>query len=763
MKCLFITLVLMILCSFIYCQIAPEWCWATQAGGTGGTSDSYVYNIITDSSGNSFVVGYFRGSVTFGTTSLTSSGSEDIFIAKLDANSNWLWAVKAGGSSNDYGRGIDVDDNGNAYVTGYFQGTATFGTISLTSSGGSQDTFIAKLDTNGNYLWVVKTVGASSDFGYSITTDHIGNSYVVGYFLGTIHFGTTQLISNGSNDIFVAKLSTNGSWLWAVKAGGTSYDEGWGISTDNNGNIYITGYFAGTSTFGTTTLISSGGYDVSVAKLDPNGNWLWAVQAGGASGENSNCIATDSSGNSYIAGYFQGTATFGTISLTSSGSQDIFISKLDTNGNFLWANKAGGTSGDNSHGIATDNSGNCYVTGSFLSTATFGPTELTISSGDGIFIAKLDTDGNWLWTIQPAGTGSGDGRGIATDINGNSLVTGFFLGTKIFGTTSLINSGGYDIFVAKISGQQPTAYFNANVTEGLEPLLVQFTDFSSPGIGCITDWLWDFGDGSTSALHNPQHMFNSAGVYTVSLTITNSYDSTATLTRQNYINVIPSYSQIMLLTNDTINFGSEYLGSQSAIQSIGIKNTGTIPLTISAVSYLHINPQFTTTSIVFPLQIAVGDSATIELRFSPQTAGSVIDSLYIHNNSTNSPILGIRLTGTGEYVPPKAPTSVTIVINGYNAVILWDAVTETIFDTPIVPDYYLIFFNGSSDPEGVYYYHGASVGLQYTQYLVGLHSPYMFYRVRAYKSYNRGRDDVFLSRITQDMTEDEVMRILERD
>nr|MDA3864149.1 SBBP repeat-containing protein [Deltaproteobacteria bacterium] len=145
---------------------------------------------------------------------------------------------------------------------------------------------------------------------------------------------------------------------WAVKAGGIDYDWGQGIAVDSNGNIYITGRFYGTAEFGSTTLTSAGGNGVFIAKVDSSGNYLWAVKAGGSSDDRGNGIAVDSNGNSYITGYFGGTAEFGSTTLTSAGGNGVFIAKVDSSGNYLWAVKAGGSSDDRGNGIAVDSNGN---------------------------------------------------------------------------------------------------------------------------------------------------------------------------------------------------------------------------------------------------------------------------------------------------------------------------------------------------------------------------------------------------------------------
>ena len=430
---------------------APQWLWAVGAGGTGGDAGE---SIEIDSQGNQYVTGYFSDTVTFGSQTLSSNGDLDIFVAKLDPSGNWLWAAQAGGTDRDCGFDISLDSAGNAYVVGYFKCAATFGSHTLTANGyWSSDIFVAKLDPNGNWIWAVNAGGTEYDVGFGIALDGAGNAWVTGYFGGTATFGNVTLTTNGYYDIFVAKLDSSGNWLWAVKAGGTESDEGTNIIVDGMGNAWVTGMFKETTTFGSHTLTASGQFDSFVAKLDSSGNWLWAVKAGGTESDEGNGIAVDGVGNAYVTGYFGDTTTFGSQTLTSSGSDDIFVAKLDSSGNWIWAVQAGGISIDRGYDIVVDGEGNAWVTGHFYGTATFGSHTLTASGGayDGdMFAAKLDPSGNWIWAAQAGGISNQGGNGIVVDGAGNTYVTGYFGGTTNFGSQTVTSSGGNDIFVAKL-------------------------------------------------------------------------------------------------------------------------------------------------------------------------------------------------------------------------------------------------------------------------------------------------------------------------
>ncbi len=466
---------LMLIASTLQAQ-QPTFVWAKQIGGN---YTDLAQSITTDANGNVYTTGYFGGTADFdpgaGTVNLTSNGGRDIYVQKLDAKGNFLWAKQMGGT--DYwsgitnkGNSIVTDANGNVYTTGAFGGTVDFdpgaATTNLTSVGGN-DIFIQKLDANGNLIWVKQIGGGYNDNGLAIATDAKGNLYITGNFTGTVDFDPgveiTNLTSAGSFDIFIQKLDNNGNLLWVKKFGDKNNDWGNSITTDANGNVYTTGFFEGVVDFDpgaeTANLTSAGLYDAFIQKLDADGNLLWVKQMGGTRYDRGNSITVDANGNVYTIGEFEDTADFDpgteTANLTSAGSEDIFIQKLDVNGNFLWVNQIGGKKSEVGNSITVDANGNVYSTGSFTGTVDFNPgtdiINLTDEGGGGAFIQKLDGNGNLLWVKQIGGTATS----ITSDVNGNIYTTGYFFNTKDFdpgdGTANLTSTGESDIFIHKLS------------------------------------------------------------------------------------------------------------------------------------------------------------------------------------------------------------------------------------------------------------------------------------------------------------------------
>ena len=464
--------------------------WANTYGGADSSAnEDWIFSLANDASGNVFATGFFSGTVDFdrgpGVSNLAASGnSNDIFILKLNPSGEHLWSKKYGNSGSDGAWSIATDSNGNVYTTGGFTGEVNFnsgGTSAiLTSSSNGQDTFILKLDSLGNYLWAKSFSGAGSDTGISISLDRSGNIYTAGIFSNTVDFnpgtGISNFLSNGDADIFIAKLDSAGnpsSWnnssnvavsVW----GGTSSEEVRSMALDSNGNIYTTGYFNGTVDFdpsdGVASLTSAGVGDIFILKSDPNGNYLWVKRVGGLYGESAASIAVDRNGNVITTGNFSansGPVDFdpglGVANLTSSGDDDIFVLKVDSSGNYLWAKNMGGLQRDTGIYIAVDTDGSISATGIFSDLADFDPgqgADNRLSAGDfDIFISKFDSSGNHLWTKTRGGTSREVGQSTTFDGSGNIYSLGYFSGTFDFdpgvGVAELTSNGGTDMFISK--------------------------------------------------------------------------------------------------------------------------------------------------------------------------------------------------------------------------------------------------------------------------------------------------------------------------
>ena len=351
--------------------------WAWGAGPNGGGYGSGE-SIAVDGVGNVFATGSFGGTMDFDPTATHTSRTAltgDAFVLKLDSNGNFGWVDQVSSPGSDAGNGIAVDASGNVYTTGSMQDT--------TDLASNMHVLILKHNNAGTRLWQHQTTGVTNNAkGNGIALDVSGNVHVTGGFMGKVDFdpstASTLLSSGGRNNTsmsaFVMKLTGGGQFVWARNFSTTSGFggcQGNDIAVDAAGNVLTTGEsHGGTNDFdpGTKTYKLSGHY---VSKLNANGQFVWAKQLGGHGTD----LTLDSLGNVYLAGYFQGTADFnpgaGTFQMTSAGGWDGFVTKLDTNGNFVWSAQMGGAGNDRITGIAINPDGNVLLTGYFELTADF--------------------------------------------------------------------------------------------------------------------------------------------------------------------------------------------------------------------------------------------------------------------------------------------------------------------------------------------------------------------------------------------------------
>jgi len=475
----------------------PTFEWAKKVGGT---NIDRAVSIAVDDGGNTYTTGRFSGAADFdpgpGTFSISSLGGNDVFITKLDASGNFVWAKRIGGPNNEETLSIALDVSGNIYVTGIFNGTTDFdpgaSVFNLTRLGGV-DVFICKLDSDGNFIWAKQFGGNDLNYVRSVVVDGAGNVLTTGEFEGTTDFDPGVSVFNLSTlpsdvNAFICKLNSDGDFVWAKQFVGNALDQGYSIATDNSNHVYTTGLFELTTDFdpgpGVFNLTSAGDHDCFISKLDVDGNFVWAKRIGGTGRDAGYALAIDAAGNVLTTGFFGflgTTADFdpgaGNFILTSAGSADIFISKLDNSGNFIWAKQMGGTGNDLSYSIVLDDADNPIITGQFQGTADFDPDSGTFNlvsgSSSNIYLSQLDAAGNFDWAIAFVSTSSGVGRGLVIDNSNNIYSTGIFSGTFDFdpGVTlfNLTSFGSDDAWIHKLR-QQPTGI----------PSITSFTPTSGP-------------------------------------------------------------------------------------------------------------------------------------------------------------------------------------------------------------------------------------------------------------------------------------------
>ncbi|MGI4736684.1 MAG: IPT/TIG domain-containing protein [Janthinobacterium lividum] len=443
---------------------------------TGYGGESWLGDIAHDAQGNVYVGGYFAGYLHCGSYHLLSHASHfDAFVAKYDADGILQWVQQAGLEGDERVRSLAVAADGSVYVAGSYRGPTQFGAFALPPGTGAtnEDLFVAKLDAAGKWQWATGAAGSGDDYAMALALGPEGQLTVGGWFNGaTLGLGTSQTLANqgavGTADVFLARLSTAGSWLAAVRAGGPDSEQLTALAVDATGTTYTCGYFSGEHTqFGATTLVNAttGAPDGFVAQLTPAGAWQWATRLGGTASDGLYDLALDTSGRPYVAGYFTsptlavGTAA-GSITLSNAapGTSDIVVAALATDGSWRWASRAGDVGTDIGLSLGVTPTGQVRVAGQFYSPRLrVGGSELlnTCDTGESeVFMGQLDDGGNWLDGLATAGPGGKEGCRLVVGTTGDTYLTSAYWGTNpTIGATTLPSAGTYlpNILVAHVA------------------------------------------------------------------------------------------------------------------------------------------------------------------------------------------------------------------------------------------------------------------------------------------------------------------------
>ncbi|MCB9252883.1 MAG: SBBP repeat-containing protein [Flavobacteriales bacterium] len=421
----------------------------------GADSSDVCKAVVNDKTGNIYSVGFFEGKVDFdpgkGTHFLNSNGLKDGYLLKLDKNNNLVWVRQIGGVGNDLSIDLVLDPSGNVYVTGAISDSVDFSTGTgnvWVNTKGKMDVFISKYDSLGNLIWAGSEGSIEDDLANGIAYNNNGSILITGYISDTVTIKqgsfNTRFNIFGGKDIFIGQISLNGAYEWFAQLGGKEDDESFDIVADRSGNVYTTGSFRGSADFApgsATSLLSSfGDADIFVSKLDGKGNFSWVRQLGGRNFDEGRAIDLDGSTNVYTTGYFYGVADFDpskpTVNLSSNGNADVFFSKLNSAGNYVWAKSIGGTEDDFGLGLHVDGSNNLFYAGSFRDKVDFDPGAATFNlSSDGsddAFAMKLASSGNFLWSKKLGGKFTDAGLDILVDGFNKVQIAGYYSDTADF-------------------------------------------------------------------------------------------------------------------------------------------------------------------------------------------------------------------------------------------------------------------------------------------------------------------------------------------
>lgn len=457
-------LLLLLLSGGMFAQIIPAIEWNAQIGGTGS---ALINKTALDTEGNLYSIGHYAGSIDIKSNNInfTAVGDYDVLVSKYDSNGKLIWAKSFGGSGQDLGYVIAIDHDNNVIICGSSSTTAVFGAFTLTSNG-SSDSFLAKLNTSGEVMWAFNVGSDSHDWvsGLAISND---NTIYVSGISKTADFDPSSAVATlecNNQDAFIAKYDTNGNYLMAKNISGSSYELVDKITLDNQGNVIATGYFISTTadfdpSANTFNLTSNGMRDMFLAKYDVDLNFIWAKGFGGTADDEARDVIVDASDNIYFVGVFQNAVDFdpspATKILTSFGVFDTFISKFDSLGNLIWIEQIGSPLSDGSRGLVINNN-DLYLGGTFSGTIQFGNSTtdaLTSNGGSDVFLAKYDTNGIKKWSEHFGSISNDLCYGLEFFGSEKLYVNGYFTSTIDFDlskeNSSLTSDGELDGYIAK--------------------------------------------------------------------------------------------------------------------------------------------------------------------------------------------------------------------------------------------------------------------------------------------------------------------------
>jgi len=474
--------------------------WSSYLGGGNATGT----DISVDANGDVLVTGSTASSGwAAGGFDTSFNGTSDVFVAKINADGTLAWSTYLGGSDYDHDATISADADGNAWISGETSSSDwTVGGFD-TSYDGADDLFVAKINANGTLAWSSYLGGSGYDRNGDIAVDAEGNGWLTGTTDSYEAVGGFDIGREGLDEAIIAKINADGSLAWSSYLGGSSWDNGRGISVDSHGNAWVTGSTNSpgwtVGGFDTTYNVGSDHWDddAFVAKINANGSLAWSSYLGGSADDHGVDISMDTHDNAWITGTSDSTGwTVGGFDTNSNNGH--FVAKINANGTVAWSRYVGGGSLDYGADISVDPDGNAWVAGLTRSSGwAVGGFDTSFNSDrdykNDAYVAKINANGTMAWISYLGGINDDRGTGIALDSDGNAWVTGWTRssGWMVGGfDTSFNDEENNEAFVAKITNAEPlfspltvTGTFDndsVSITRDGDALLVNINGFENP-------------------------------------------------------------------------------------------------------------------------------------------------------------------------------------------------------------------------------------------------------------------------------------------
>lgn len=413
----------------------------------GGSNDQFASDIVADSAGNLIITGTFPVSTDLGGGFMISAGGFDIYLAKMDPEGNHVWSQRFGDAENQYVYGIAVDGDDNIILASDIYGNANFGGEDLVSLG-ERDICLAKFNSDGTHLWSQR-FGDSDDEGVrGLGTDQEGNIILAGWFGGALDLGGGALISSGGDDMFLAKLDPTGGHLWSHCFGDTADQSIYDVSVAQDGSIAVVGKTTGVVDFGSGLLTGGGSFDIALARFDAHGSLLWANVYGDASFQICQRIDISPTGEYFLCGEAGGTIDFGGGPLGGPG-QNTFLVKFGSSGAHIWSQLFPGPWGNDSD-LELTADGNLYVVSTFTGTTDLGGGQLTSVGLYDALAACFTSAGQHLWSRRYGDEDRQTLVGVVDDEQGNTTFFGNFEGEMVLVEGDTLLAFDYDLLLAKV-------------------------------------------------------------------------------------------------------------------------------------------------------------------------------------------------------------------------------------------------------------------------------------------------------------------------